>query len=267
MDLSGLVALIQQVPAFSQLTGDLRAMSAAPLYLDLLRSARPAAVAALHRAEKRPLCLVTTHSAEAWLMAEQLRAWSDPPNSIFRFPNRTCFPTSACLGPWRLASGGWLPCGRWRPAAGRAPAPLVVTSARALLRKTLPPREFLLGMRTLRVGQSVNLDQPACPLVCLRIRACRRWSRSRGPTAAAVASSTSSRRSGNVPVRLELFGDAIDSLRAFDPATQRSLTKLESMTIIPAREALPKYGPVARQSFATLDCSACHVGGPERVRA
>jgi len=40
------------------------------------------------------------------------------------------------------------------------------------------------------------------------------------------------------PVRLELFGDIIESLREFDPATQRSLSEVSSLTIVPAHEIL-----------------------------
>ena len=41
---------------------------------------------------------------------------------------------------------------------------------------------------------------------------------------------------GREPVRLELFGDEIESLRAFSPFTQRTLHPLESATVYPAAE-------------------------------
>ena len=47
--------------------------------------------------------------------------------------------------------------------------------------------------------------------------------------------------SAEQPVRLELFGDEIETLRRFDPATQRSGERIQSVTIGPAREALPRY--------------------------
>jgi transcription-repair coupling factor (superfamily II helicase) len=40
------------------------------------------------------------------------------------------------------------------------------------------------------------------------------------------------------PVRIELFGDTIESLRLFDPATQRTVELLKEVTLIPAREVL-----------------------------
>ena len=40
------------------------------------------------------------------------------------------------------------------------------------------------------------------------------------------------------PLRVEFFGDEIDSIREFDPASQRSLKKRDQVTLIPAREIL-----------------------------
>lgn len=41
-----------------------------------------------------------------------------------------------------------------------------------------------------------------------------------------------------MPVRLELFGDTIEAIRLFDPATQGSLDTIPSATIVPAQEIL-----------------------------
>ena len=41
---------------------------------------------------------------------------------------------------------------------------------------------------------------------------------------------------GAHPLRIEFFGDEVESLRAFDPTTQRSTEKLEMITILPGRE-------------------------------
>ncbi|MFL7810884.1 MAG: CarD family transcriptional regulator, partial [Anaerolineae bacterium] len=56
-----------------------------------------------------------------------------------------------------------------------------------------------------------------------------------------------------LPVRIELFGNQVDSLRRFDPATQRSQERVEAITVTPAREALPRHGPrVAERVAAQL---------------
>src|SRR5690606_22036584 len=44
--------------------------------------------------------------------------------------------------------------------------------------------------------------------------------------------------SRDYPVRIEFFGDEIDSIREFDPATQRSRDYLQEVIISPAREII-----------------------------
>ena len=78
------------------------------------------------------------------------------------------------------------------------------------------------------------------------------------PTTIVVEPGTFSRRGGildifpaasNWPVRIEFFGDEIESLRTFSPSTQRSLDAIEQVTITPAREALPRFGPAVAERY------------------
>jgi transcription-repair coupling factor (superfamily II helicase) len=54
------------------------------------------------------------------------------------------------------------------------------------------------------------------------------------------------------PVRLEFFGDELDSLRFFDPDTQKSIRKLDSFTLYPAADFLPDERMCARASEMLL---------------
>ncbi|MGO8019922.1 hypothetical protein AB9E19_33895, partial [Rhizobium leguminosarum] len=45
------------------------------------------------------------------------------------------------------------------------------------------------------------------------------------------------------PVRLDFIGDTIESLRTYDPATQRSVSPIDQLTIIPVKEVLSLYDP------------------------
>lgn len=49
------------------------------------------------------------------------------------------------------------------------------------------------------------------------------------------------------PLRIELFDDEIESLRAFDPNTQRTVTKVDQVTLLPAREI-----PLTETGIATF---------------
>ena len=54
---------------------------------------------------------------------------------------------------------------------------------------------------------------------------------------------------GNAPVRMEFFGDTLESIREFDPDTQRSTAEREEIEAMPAREA------AARAASAPAPCA------------
>lgn len=61
------------------------------------------------------------------------------------------------------------------------------------------------------------------------------------------------------PVRFDFFGDEIDSIRLFDPNSQRSLERLEKLSLLPAMELPVWQLPDAAQQFRMLDLSALRV--------
>jgi transcription-repair coupling factor (superfamily II helicase) len=48
------------------------------------------------------------------------------------------------------------------------------------------------------------------------------------------------------PVRLDLFGDTLESIRAFDPLSQRSTRQLKSVDLLPVSEALIDADAITR---------------------
>ena len=89
------------------------------------------------------------------------------------------------------------------------------------MQKTIPMGEFRAGVHTLRQGQQVALEKMLTNWVSLGYE----------PASIVAEPGTFSRRGGVIdifpphsawPVRIELFGDEIESLRLFEPDTQRS---------------------------------------------
>jgi transcription-repair coupling factor (superfamily II helicase) len=119
---------------------------------------------------------------------------------------------------------------------------VVVTSARALMQPTLPSQQFRSGTRNLHTSQLLDLEE-----------ALRRWTGlGYEPVSVVEEPGQFSHRGGildiysptePLPVRVELFGNEIESIRSFEPTTQRSEAQLESVTIAPVREPLPRHGP------------------------
>lgn len=114
-------------------------------------------------------------------------------------------------------------------------APIVVTSVSALMQLTFAPAYLLANTRRLTQGDTVN------PLDLVE------WLEARGyePEARVTQKCDVSLRGGIVdcwpvtspwPVRLEFFGDELESLRYFDPVTQLSREKIASVVLPPGGE-------------------------------
>ena len=110
------------------------------------------------------------------------------------------------------------------------PPPLIVTSIQAILAPLVDPRAIEAGTRRLAVGGTVNPEELA------------EWLASRGWQAADAIDTPGSfaRRGGIVdlfaadwdrPIRMELYGDEIESLRTFDTVSQRSVAELSAIDL------------------------------------
>jgi transcription-repair coupling factor (superfamily II helicase) len=125
----------------------------------------------------------------------------------------------------------------WNAAAGSGsdPAPVVVTSVTALLQRTFAATELRTRTRQVRKGDTVN------PLDLIE------WLEEQGyePEAQVSSKGELSWRGGIVdlwplsspwPLRLEFFGDELESIREFDPHQQTSRGPVEHVVIPPAGE-------------------------------
>lgn len=254
MQLNGLLDVLAGTEAFQSLVKVLNTQA----YPDqmVVRSARPYVVAALARELARPVLVVTARVERAYDIAEQLPAWL-PNTPILRFQEPTAMFYERA--PWTEV----VTRARLQTLAALAPPivpgnqattepitpPILVTSAYALMQVTLPVRDFRAGSRQFRVGQRIDIDQLIKQWVGVGYQ----------PVTVVIQPGTFSRRGGIVdvfppamdfPIRIEFFGDEIDSLRTFDPASQRSVETLKSFVTTPAREALPGQLPVAAARLA-----------------
>lgn len=111
----------------------------------------------------------------------------------------------------------------------------VVTNVTALLQKTFPPSELRLHTRTFKRGDRIE------PLDLIE------WLEDQGyePEAQVTSKGEIALRGGIVdvyplpspwPVRIEFFGDEIDSMRYFDPHTQISRENVDQISIPPSGE-------------------------------
>ncbi len=243
MQLSGLIDLLREAPPYRALLASLRSADESAA-LGVMRAARPFVAAALARDWDAPVVYVTTRIDRAYNVSEQLPVWLGDADRIYRFGEPA--PIFYERAPW----GEPAVRSRIETLAALTPPgdvmpdqpPFVVTSARALMQRTLPVNQFRKGSVILKVGERWQIS-----------RLLERWVKlGYEPVSMVIEPGTFSHRGGildvypiasDQPVRVEFFDDEIDSLRPFDVSTQRSSQRLQQVVVTPAREALPEHTP------------------------
>jgi len=238
-----LIERIQSLPAYQRLLADLRASKPMP-GLGLMRSARLPLIAALHHDLAMPLVLITDRTDRALTIIDELTFWlNGKPPLYFPEPNPLFYEQAA----WgtvtrrdRLQTLTALTVYHMLGAAKPEVPPLIIAPLRSIMTRTLPRRDFIKNTKTIKVGQSISIDSLKRTWVDIGYQ----------PAEIVLEPCQFSHRGGILdiwppaepfPVRFEFFGDEIDTLRQFDPASQRTLHRLEKLLVTPAREVLPGY--------------------------
>ncbi|TMD89569.1 MAG: transcription-repair coupling factor [Chloroflexi bacterium] len=248
MTLQGLLALLAQRPEFRRLLEELRKGEGLPALTGVTEAARPYVIAALAKALKQPFLVVVDDEAQANQMVESLKVFVEQPNDVLCLPDRDALPYE------RLISDALTMQKRMQAMIALVEQErdvIAVCSARALTQPVMPPQELSAALYTLQVGHEVDLTLMLEHLFKLGYE----------PVAEVEEPGQFSHRGGIVdlfpptlprPVRVEFFGDEIESLRTFDQETQRSLNPIATCVISPAREALPIRGPEAVKELEQL---------------
>jgi transcription-repair coupling factor (superfamily II helicase) len=234
MDLTGLLQVIEETPAYQRLLGR---PSGKQVRLALPQAARPCLLAALERHRGSPLLVVAPRAESARRFYDQLTVWSQAKVRLFLEPDvlpyERLIPDPATIQE-RLRV--LFALSRQQTEPQRL---IVVASAAALAHKTIRHQDFLSACHRLELG--MRLD-PEVMLHCWQSMGYQREN-------AVEVPGTVSRRGGildilspasEFPARLELLGNQVESLRLFDPATQRSLGPAPWVDVVPAHELLPK---------------------------
>jgi len=185
--------------------------------------------------------LITDRADRALTLFDELGFWAaETPRLYFPEPNPMFYEQAA----WgtvtrrdRLQVLTLLASYHVPGAAKPEKPPIIVTPVRAVMTRTLPRRDFLKASKTLKVGQTISPDSLK-----------RGWVELGYQSADTVLEPGQFSHRGGIldvwppsepyPARIEFFGDEIDTLRAFDPASQRKQNNLQSLLVTPAREVM-----------------------------
>jgi transcription-repair coupling factor (superfamily II helicase) len=183
------------------------------------------------------LCWVARDAEIGDRVAEELQSWLGDPDAVVVLEPRSslAYERSELVRDETAARVAAL--ARWRSGRAR----VLVASVQALLQHTLDPGEVPAEPRRLRVGARLHQDQLLQELLALGY----------DPVLEVAGRGEFARRGGLIdvfpsaaplPIRIELFGDEIDAMRAFDPADQRSLHSVDEVVLLPASEFLVPAG-------------------------
>ncbi len=252
-----LLGQLGRLPAYLELLAGLQVQGPAERHrgLGLPRAARLALLAALHHDLQVPMLLLTNRADRALGLFDELNFWlPDARNFYFPEPNPNFYeklPWSESTRRERLQVFAEL--ARYLLPGSHAPeqAPVIVAPVRSVMSRTIPRRDFLKQTMRLELNQKRDLNETIRQWVGLGYQ----------PSSIVVQPGQFSRRGGildlwspsqPMPIRLEFFGDELDTLRFFNPATQRSEAKLDKALIFPASEALPAFAEKAGLELDTL---------------
>jgi transcription-repair coupling factor (superfamily II helicase) len=185
------------------------------------------------------LCWVARDAEVGDRVAEELQAWLGDPAAVAVLEPRTAlaFERSELVADETAARVAALVA--WRSGRAR----VLVASVQALLQHTISPEDLPDQPRELRRGERIVLDELLRDLLgsgyvpVLEVAGRGEFAR-RGGIVDLLPPSA------ELPVRVDLFGDEIDSLRAFDPTDQRSIREVDRVALLPASEFLMPGGGV-----------------------
>ena len=285
MSLNGILDFLETHPEFRSIVEAAAEESAAEdgsKTATIRQEARPAFIAALARRSREPMLVVAPRPEDARRLHDQLLGYMGEDAPVYLLPEPEVLPferlaVDANTGNQRLAALAALASARQGrdsvseiPADGEHCPPLVVCSIGSALLFTAPP-ELMAGRlppsegpRTWRVGARLRLDDVLAQWVALGYR--------HEPVVDSPGSF--SHRGGildifppdcELPLRIELFDDEIDTIRRFDPLTQRSVGVADEVRPIPAREQLPELSDGMAMRADAMDFSNCSPAVRERM--
>ncbi len=204
-----------------------------------------------------PVVHVARDDARMARLAEALEFFA-PECEVLRFPAWDCLPYDRVSPNPVLVSERIATLARLLERAERPR--IVLTTVNAAVQR-VPPREAFEGASLpLRVDGTVQPEQLA------------RFLEANGYARAATVMEPGeyAMRGGIIdifpagepdPVRLDLFGDTIESIRAFDPNTQRSEERLRGLTLRPVSEV-----PLDKESVGRFRTAWRELFGPDAAR-
>ncbi len=226
---------LQKIPEYTLLLKTLAAgQSAAVTGIGQIN--RSHMIAGLYHHTGAPLVVLCQDDMAAKRLQEELRCFLDESFPVLPSRELTLYDTAVVSRSWEQK--------RLRQLydLGQGKTRLQIMSWESLSQRTMPKDVLTKAAFTLECGK--EYDQQAL-LAKLTSGGYSRCPMVEGPGQFAVRGGIVDIFSpaADAPVRMEFFGDELDTMGYFDPETQRRTENIESLTILPIGETQPRLHP------------------------
>ncbi len=220
---------------------------------DLPAAARPALIAASLSSLSGPILVVTARADRAVELHEAISDYLPTGTSAALWPTPDALPYEQLPFDLENSTRRVALLDQLRHPGEDAPS-IIVAANRGLAHLTMSPDDLDAHTRVLRVGERLDVDSLMT------------WATSLGYEATPLVQEPGSiaRRGGivdifppaaDLPIRIDLFGDEIDSIRTFNPSSQRTEQRLRVVRLLPPAE-LPLWRlPEAARQIDAIDAS------------
>lgn len=200
-------------------------------WLSLVGSARALAIAEACESHAGPLVVVTTGTAEAEQLRRALGFFLGPDADIALMPDWEVLPYDL-FSPHQSIISERLRALHRLPTRSQG---VVLVPVATLMQRIAPPEFLAHNVTTLKVGERLDLIATRRELEQAGYR-CVAEVMEHGEFAVRGSILDLFPMGASAPYRVDLFDTDIDSIRRFDPETQRSTDKLDDIELLPAHE-------------------------------
>ena len=226
-----LLFLLKTIPEYASLLEGLKERQSAAV-TGVGQINRSHMIAGLSHDLGKPIVVLCQDDMAARRTQEELKCFLGFPPPILPGRDLTFYDAAVVSRSWEQKRLRQL----YELAAGQTP--IQIMSWESLSQRTIPPAVLEKACFTLEPGKEYPLEALTARLVSSGYSRCGMVE---GVGQFAVRGGIVDLYSPgeDAPVRLEFFGDELDTMGYFDPQTQRRTDNLEKMLVMPTRESLP----------------------------
>ena len=227
-----LLAILKNIPEFTQLLTSIRRKESAAV-TGIGQINRSHMIAALHKEIDRPLVIICQDDIAARRTQEELKCFLGDVAPVLPGRELTLYDAAVVSRAWeqkRLRQLFDLVSGK---------TPIQIFTWEALSQRTMPPETLLRAAFCLETGKEYAIDALLSRLAASGYSRCAMVE---GPGQFAVRGGILDIYSpaADRPVRIEFFGDELDTMGYFDPDTQRRTENIEELVVLPVGETQPR---------------------------